>query len=83
MALPKYTTTCDFFQRGSVATGVGKCSNAGLIIPSLPAQIAATDNTEVYCGTYLNPLNGQQSAGLVTGKFHSVGSQNKARRQDY
>jgi hypothetical protein len=59
---------CQFLnpkQRNSITVA---CMNAGLIIPSPPAQIAPMDNTEVFCGSYLNPLNGQATAGLVTGQ---------------
>ena len=43
--------------------------SAGLIIPTTTASIPnPNDQTETFCGFYLNPINSDQVAGTVVGK---------------
>jgi hypothetical protein len=44
-------------------------SAPGIIIPAQSGG-AGADNTEAFCGSYLNLSNGQKIAGVVYGEFH-------------
>ena len=45
------------------------CTNTALLIPTTASPNVANDQTEAYCGSYLNVLNGNMVSGTVTGAF--------------
>ena len=42
------------------------CPDGGIIVPTV--NVIAGTNTEVYCGTYLSPINGDRQPGVVYGE---------------
>ena len=48
------------------------CINAWVMIPTMVVTVpgaAISSNTEIFCGGYLNQVNGQTAPGTVVGKL--------------
>jgi hypothetical protein len=51
-----------------VALRGSSCISSGIIVPTTATVNLGVDSSEIYCGSYLNPVNNDKSTGRVTGE---------------